>query len=964
MKQKLRVFLTLLLCAVASVGWAEDFTLTSANSVTQNGITVTFDKGEGSNAPTWYAAGLRLYASNTITISSTKNITAITFNWEKQGSKAFASVTASEGDYSHPETTGEGKWTGEATSVVFTVGSSGQLQLNTFSVTVDGGGETPSEKTDVTLSFGEITEQMVEVGKTIQVVATATDNVPVTYTSGDNTIATVAADGTVTGVAAGSTTITASYTGDATHNAAEPVTYLLKVVESTSLTASFVFNTEEGIKALGLTVPGTSSGTELGSKAYVSGDVTLTATNGTTNTRVWNSSGNYDLRIYQKGGSVTLSVPIGYTISKIEVDGQASQIKNLAADGYANGIWIGSAQSVTLTASANANIRSIAVTYEPIADNKTAAPEISGKTPFLENSSVTITAAEGASIYYTLDGTEPTIESTQYTEPFEITETTIVKAIAKEGDKDVSDVVEMTFTKATVMTVADAIAYIETLDGATSENEVYVSGIVSQVDSYDSRYSSITYWISDDGTTATQMEVYSGKGLNGEAFNAQDDLMRGDEVVVCGKVKKYNETPEFDKNNYLVSFKANRKQSTGLNYVTTSVTKQVGDANFTNELTNPNNLTVSFNSSNESVATVDENGEVTIIAAGTTTITASYEEDETYLAGEASYTLTVNETFQVEDGVFDFVAAGGANYDYNSGVKTTTSSNYYEESSSTWTAGNVTLVADGKYRWWNNDKTLRFQKGNGSMTISVPDGKVITSIVITDGLDWTANVGNYEEGSWTGSSQTVVFTAGTGSGNNVKKVVVTYSTPEVVTATISAAGYATFANEKPVDFSAETGLTVMTAQYDDVTGKINYTTVESKKVPAATAVVLKGEAKEYTGTVIDEIPELENNDLQVNLSESFNSNGTQYCLAKKNEVVGFYKVKDGVAVKAGKAYLVITASGAKDFYAIEDETDGIRQIENGQSSIDNAEIYNLSGQCVNKAQKGIYIVNGKKVVMK
>ena len=192
--------------------------------------------------------------------------------------------------------------------------------------------------------------------------------------------------------------------------------------------------------------------------------------------------------------------------------------------------------------------------------------------------------------------------------------------------------------------------------------------------------------------------------------------------------------------------------------------------------------------------------------------------------------------------------------------------------------------------------------------------------------------------------------------------IVSLDRPETVTATITAAGYATFANEKAVDFSAETGLTVMTAQYDDATGKINYTTVESKKVPAATAVVLKGEAKEYTGTVIDEAPALENNDLQVNLSESFNSNGTQYCLAKKNEVVGFYKVKDGVAVKAGKAYLVITASGAKDFYAIEDETDGINAINNSHQTVES--VYNLSGQRVNKAQKGIYIVNGKKVVVK
>lgn len=102
-------------------------------------------------------------------------------------------------------------------------------------------------------------------------------------------------------------------------------------------------------------------------------------------------------------------------------------------------------------------------------------------------------------------------------------------------------------------TVAEAIAFIETLGTATSSEDVYVSGIVSQVDSYNSNYSSITYWISDNGTTEGQMEVYSGKGLNGANFSSVNDLTVGDVVTVKGKVKMYGETPEFDKNNVLVS---------------------------------------------------------------------------------------------------------------------------------------------------------------------------------------------------------------------------------------------------------------------------------------------------------------------------------------------------------------------------------------------------------------------------
>ena len=130
----------------ASEADAATFTFSSANSVTVDGITVAFDQGNGGNAPTWYNAGLRLYASNTVTVSADTNIESITFNWEKQGNKAFASCTASVGSYTHPSTTGEGTWTGSATSVTFTLGSSGQLQLNTLSATLasGGGGDEPS----------------------------------------------------------------------------------------------------------------------------------------------------------------------------------------------------------------------------------------------------------------------------------------------------------------------------------------------------------------------------------------------------------------------------------------------------------------------------------------------------------------------------------------------------------------------------------------------------------------------------------------------------------------------------------------------------------------------------------------------------------------------------------------------------------------------------------------------------
>ena len=92
-------------------------------------------------------------------------------------------------------------------------------------------------------------------------------------------------------------------------------------------------------------------------------------------------------------------------------------------------------------------LKSITVYYEsdgPVTE-KSAKPEISGAASFTDNTEITITAASGASIYYTTDNTDPTTSSTQYSAPFTISETTTVKAIAVETGKDPSAVATATF---------------------------------------------------------------------------------------------------------------------------------------------------------------------------------------------------------------------------------------------------------------------------------------------------------------------------------------------------------------------------------------------------------------------------------------------------------------------------------------------------------------------------------------
>ena len=142
---------------ISAMSFATDFTITSPNKVTKDGITISFAKADGANSPAWFNKGLRLYAKNTVTITATSDITSITFNWEKQGSKDFASLKANVGSYSHPNSTGQGKWTGSAKEVVFTLGSKGQLQLNTLSVVTVGGEDTPDDGGDTPDDGGEDT---------------------------------------------------------------------------------------------------------------------------------------------------------------------------------------------------------------------------------------------------------------------------------------------------------------------------------------------------------------------------------------------------------------------------------------------------------------------------------------------------------------------------------------------------------------------------------------------------------------------------------------------------------------------------------------------------------------------------------------------------------------------------------------------------------------------------------------
>ncbi len=310
-------------------------------------------------------------------------------------------------------------------------------------------------------------------------------------------------------------------------------------------------------------------------------------------------------------------------------------------------------------------------------------------------------------------------------------------------------------TQADPFTVEEAYAKAQEI-GTTAAGPWYVKGIVAQVDEVNLTHGNAQYWISDDGTTSGKMlEIYRGKYLENAAFTSSDQIQVADEVVVTGNLVNYNNTtPEFGQGNYLVSLSRGGLADAEFAFSPDAYTVVLGNSFAAPTLSTAAGYdgTPAYSSSDTGVATVDANsGAVTIVGVGTAVITASAAATSNFLAGEASYTLTVVNKLSPEltvDPTSLTVTVGAA----DGTVSVSTASGY---------AGTVTVSSDN-----TSVATASYSAG----TITVTYGNIGTA---------TLTVTAPANGDYEAQTQTIAVTVNDVSGTLWEEDFSSYSANDV-----------------------------------------------------------------------------------------------------------------------------------------------------------------------------------------
>ena len=183
------------------------------------------------------------------------------------------------------------------------------------------------------------------------------------------------------------------------------------------------------------------------------------------------------------------------------------------------------------------------------------------------------------------------------------------------------------------------------------------------------------------------------------------------------------------------------------------------------------------------------------------------------------------------------------------------------------------------------------------------------------------------------------------------------------TVSVSEAGFATYATTNNVVVPNDENVKVMTVKVNAEGTAIELNEVKAGTViPAGTGILVKAPAGNCDFVVTsDKGTELAKNDLKAATAD-VTSDGTKYfALTKIGEKVGFALVEDGIVIPAGKAYLEVAAGTSAKFFSLDGEATGINSVKTAKAD---GAYYTLEGVKTTKPVKGLYIHNGKKIVVK
>ena len=682
------------------------------------------------------------------------------------------------------------------------------------------------------------------------------------------------------------------------------------------------------------------------SKAVSYLNLTTSDISGTITQIVVNASG-------ASGTSAKLNVTVGGNAFGSEKS-LTSSATNYTLTGSASGEII-----VSLTQSSAKKalfVKSIVVTYTLDDPTTVATPEFTPAAGTYDAAqSVEISCdTDDATIYYTTDGSTPTTSSSVYSSAISVTETTTIKAFAVKADMDDSEVATAEYilkAKTPTFSVTEG-TYNETqsveISCATAGATIYYTTNGSTPTTSSSVYSSA---ISVTETTTIKAIAVKASLENSEVATAGYTL----------KVKTPTLTP--------VTGTYSEAQSVEISCATDDATIY-----YTTDGSTPTTSSSVYSSA----ISVSETTTIKTIAAKTNW-TNSEVASATYTIFlvspkniNSNYFVKVTDESQLEDGDAILIVNEGD----NCAMSTKQNTNNRAETSVSITSDYIfnpsvnvqklVLVKEDDYYYFytgalgylyaasssaNHLKTKETPDNNTKAEISIDEGNA----AITFQGNYSHNLMRYNRNN--GDGLFSCYGSVTQDPVQIYKEVVPASIPM----TITSAGYASFSFNYEV--TIPDGVTAYYAQQKDES-TISLKPIDGGYIPANTGVVISGDANTYTANVTSTSASLgETNLLHPWLTAGEPEEGTYYTLAVEggNPV---FKQSLGGTLAAGKAYLVLPAGARELSVVFDNEFTGIEMIENATSNKENCTFFNLAGQRVAQPAKGLYIMDGKKYVVK